>query len=83
MELWVDMINSTNFEKVFYFSLAVLFSFLSSWYYQSLIHIPFNKDIVFGSIITGCGIFIFVFATFWWSFPSAILSGIFGGSFFH
>ena len=39
MELWVDMINSTNFEKVFYFSLAVLFSFLSSWYYQSLIRL--------------------------------------------
>ncbi len=79
MEFWVDMINSRLIEKIFYFSLVFIFSYLSSWYYQYLVKIPFNSDVAFCSVLVGLCVFIFIFATFWWSFPSAVLSGILGG----
>ena len=73
------MIESSYIEKVFFSILVIFFSFISSWYYQRMTNMVFNKDIAFYSILVGGLIFIFIFATFWWSFPSAMLSGILGG----
>lgn len=82
MELWQEMINSTKIEKIFYFSLVVIFGYVASYYYQNLINRPFEIDIAIYSILVACFIFIFIFSTFWWDFPSAILSGILGGVFY-
>lgn len=76
------MIESSYIEKFFFSILVIFFSFISSWYYQRLKNMTFNKDIAFYSILVGGLFFIFMFSTFWWSFPSAVLSGILGGVLF-
>ena len=76
---WNDMIESSYIEKAFFSILVIFFSFISSWYYQRMKNMVFDGDIAFYSILVGGLIFIFIFATFWWSFPSAVLSGILGG----
>lgn len=73
------MIESSYIEKAFFFILVIFFSFISSWYYQRMKNMVFDADIAFYSILVGGLIFIFIFSTFWWSFPSAVLSGILGG----
>ncbi|RKG29331.1 hypothetical protein [Acinetobacter tianfuensis] len=77
--LWNDMLESSYIQKTFFSILVIFFSFMSSWYYQRMKNMTFDGDIAFYSILMGGLIFIFIFATFWWSFPSAVLSGILGG----
>ena len=48
--LWEEMIASPLSEKLLYTCLVICFSGIVSYYYQHIIHLPFNKDIAFGAI---------------------------------
>lgn len=80
--LWEEMIASPLSEKLLYTCLVICFSGIASYYYQHMIHLPFNKDIALGSILVSGDILLFLFATFWWSLPCAVLSGVLGGILF-
>ncbi|HJF27550.1 MAG TPA: hypothetical protein K8V79_04775 [Acinetobacter lwoffii] len=80
--LWEEMIASPLSEKLLYTCLVICFSGMASCYYQHMIQFPFNIDISFGAILISGGIFLFLFATFWWSLASAVLSGVLGGILF-
>ncbi len=58
--LWEEMIASPLSEKLLYTCLVICFSGIASYYYQHMIHLPFNKDIALGSILVSGGIFLFL-----------------------
>ena len=63
--------------------LCILLTMISSWvtsyYYQMVIHHPFDRDIAFVSTLIGCGILTFLLIVSDWSLPLSILAGIIGG----
>ncbi len=77
--LWEEMIASPLSEKLLYTCLVICFSGIASYYYQHMIHLPFNKDIAFVSTLIGCGILIFLLIVSVWSLLLSILASLTGG----
>ena len=65
-------------QKIWCMSLILGFSWISSYYYQQIIKHPFDTDIAIGSILMGCGVYVFFFLIYGWHPQLAVLAGIIG-----
>ena len=80
MNLWQDMLNTPWWKSLFFLILMTLSSLATSKYIQYWRTKSFDKDIAIYSWLVSLLFLIFFFGSYWWSFPSAILSGIIGTS---
>lgn len=78
MELWKDLIASSWWIKIFYLLLMSVSSFLTSKYIQYWKTKIFDIDIFIYSWLTSLLFLVFFFGSYWWNYPSAVLSGIVG-----
>lgn len=78
MELWQEMIITPWWKSLFFLFLTIASSLITSRYLQIWKIKEFDKDIAIYSCLTSILFLIFFFGSYWWSFPSAILSGIIG-----
>ncbi|MFV5405869.1 MULTISPECIES: hypothetical protein [unclassified Acinetobacter] len=56
--------------------LNIISSWITSYYYQMVIHHSFDRDIAFCSALIGGGILIFLLIASDWSLPLSILASI-------
>ncbi|TCB55861.1 hypothetical protein [Acinetobacter terrestris] len=66
-------------QKIWCMSLILGFSWISSYYYQQIIKHPFDTDIAIGSILMGCGVYVFLFLIYGGHPQWAVVAGIIGG----
>ena len=78
MELWQEMIITPWWKSIFFLFSTIASSLLTSRYLQMWKIKEFDKDMAIYACLTSLLFLIFFFGTFWWSFPSAVLSGIIG-----
>lgn len=78
MELWQSMITAPWWKSLFLLFLTITSSLLTSRYLHIWKIKGFDKDIAIYSCLISILFLVFFFGSYWWSFPSAILSGIIG-----
>lgn len=66
-------------QKICCMSLILSFGWMTSHYYQQIIKHPFDTDIAIGSILMGCGVYVFLFLIYGWHPQWAVVAGIIGG----
>lgn len=66
-------------QKIWCMSLILGFSWITSYYYQQIIKHPFDTDIAIGSILMGCGVYVFLFLIYGGHPQWAVVAGIIGG----
>ena len=66
-------------QKIWCVSLILGGSWISSYYYQQIIKHPFDTDIAIGSILMGCGVYVFLFLIYGGHPQWAVVAGIIGG----
>jgi hypothetical protein len=81
MDLWQGMLRAPVWQYFYYFTLVLLTAAFTSHYLQKMRKAIISVDIIIYAALVSMLFFIFVFATYWWSFPSAILSGVLGAFF--
>ena len=74
-----EIIDISLSQKIWWMSLILGFSWISSYYYQQIIKHPFDTDIAIGSILMGCGVYVFLFLIYGGHPQWAVVAGIIGG----
>ena len=66
-------------QKIWCMSLILGCGWISAYYYQQIIKHPFDTDIAIGSILMGCGVYVFLFLIYGGHPQWAVVAGIIGG----
>ena len=74
-----EIIDISLSQKICCISLILGCGWMTSYYYQQIIKHPFDTDIAIGSILMGCGVYVFLFLIYGRLPQWAVVAGIIGG----